>query len=238
MSDDEAPTPEAKCLLCRWRTPGDIRSHVCNPCVIRLAETLTEVVRLHSGLSDALAPDRGAGEKVSGSREAPMPVRVDVIDLGLPAHVDSVVDWWQDQTGQISVATVLDSWVRDWIDVRAQREHLPTPTVPVLASWLEVRLDWARDHHPAIDDFAREIRELLGALRAITGHTGDHKTIGPCPAILDSGPCGATLTASPWIDIVECRRCGTRWERVKWLILGAAIQQRKAELSQPSGILA
>lgn len=175
------------------------------------------------------------GQHVSGSREAPLPVRVDTIDLTLPANVSPLrpdrrgVIWIDDQTGRVSAATILDTWARDWADGRGLGEYLPAATVPALAAWLANRTDWAGEHHPAIDEYAKEIRDLLGALRAAVGETSDKMRLGPCPVMLDDGPCGAGLYGSPWVDIVECPRCATRWEKRQWFVLGAAIRQAKAD---------
>jgi hypothetical protein len=206
---------------------------VCEADRAKLRATLDDIVTLYIKLPAAIQPGSGNGPRVSGSRETPVPVRLDIIDLAAEARVPSLakdargLDWPEDQTGHLAVASILDSWVRDWIDTRNEREHAPAPTVSVLAGWLTVRLAWACDSHPAVDDFAREMRNLAGALRASVGETGDHKHIGHCPVIDpdDGSECGARLYASPWVDIIECPKCGARWPRERWFILGASIRQ-------------
>ncbi|MBQ1047838.1 hypothetical protein KBX50_05115 [Micromonospora sp. C51] len=74
-----------------------------------------------------------------------------------------------DQTGPISVATVLDEIVRDWRDALFPHEHLPVPTVPTLTAWLLNRSTTACDRHPAIADHAAEIRQIRGALYRALG---------------------------------------------------------------------
>lgn len=176
-----------------------------------------------------------SGQHVSGSREAPLPIRVDTIDLTLHANVSALrpdrrgTVYSGDQIGRLSAATVLDTWTRDWADSRQLDEHLPPATVQALASWLANRIPWAAEYHPAVDEYAKEIRDLLGALRAADGETSDRTYLGPCPVMLDDGPCSARLYASPWVDIVECPRCATRWEKRQWFVLGAAIRQMQAE---------
>lgn len=221
------------CVICRRRFPRD--GYVCEGDRTWLHTAMVEIPKLYGRLPASLAAGGNAAEKVSGSREAPLPLRVDVLDLMLPSDLDPLVPdvrgtvYIDDQAGRVSVATVLDGWVRDWCEVRESGEGLPVPTVAVLAGWLDVRLDWACDDHPAIDEFAKEIRDLLAAMRAAVGESGDKMVLGPCPAMGDRGPCGATLSGSPWLDVVECPRCRTRWDRRQWLVLGAAIQQAKAE---------
>ena len=63
-------------------------------------------LRLPSGTISKL----GSGPRVSGSREAPLPLRVDPLDLMMPARVAAVHDVLGDQIGQISVASALEIW--------------------------------------------------------------------------------------------------------------------------------
>lgn len=247
---------------------------VCDRDRIRLDRLLDDVYDLSIDLPANLERAGAGGPKVSGSREAPLPLNVDVLDLGLPARVGSVTDplvprvitkavtakvvrtaWHKgtplhpdfyedghpqtveewvsagqrvqsgtapagDQIGHISVAAVLDSWVRDWIEVRAIGEHPPLPTVAALCDWLGKRLDWAcgraplRYHdvgHPAVDEFAAELRRVRSALRAVLG------LLEPRPERMDR-PCPdcdlMTLIKRPgeeWIDCgnPECRRVYT-----------------------------
>jgi hypothetical protein len=127
-----------------------------------------------------------------------------------------------DQAGHISVATLLDSWVRDWRDVLRLHEGLPTPTVMVLSTWLSNRIDRACADHPAIDEFAAEIRDLVRSLRRVTGVSEvrpEHLDV-PCRRcdLLD-------LHRLPGEDRVECSSCGdllTGAEYLRWVKLVAA----------------
>src|SRR5690606_7289880 len=80
-----------------------------------------------------------------------------------------------DQVGDAPASVVLDLIADEWREARARdghREHRPLPTVPVLASWLRDRLDWACSRLPdSIDTHADEIRRLAGRLKALNGNT-------------------------------------------------------------------
>jgi len=253
------------------------RAAVCNGCRTWLDRTLVEIVELYALLPANLLPGQAHGQRVSGSREAPLPLRVDPLDLMMPAATGAVhdemvpsyvivpveVDIWlratpdvndyefetvimrqrqirvdakgkpimrpsDSQVGAVSVASVLDSWARDWADVRDMGETLPAPTVVELAKWLGHRTDWACDHHAAVDDYADEIRRLYGALKAAVGLKSDRVYVGPCPITDDKGTCGAALTADPYLDIIRCPRCDTMWSRDKWLWLGMTIRAEVA----------
>jgi hypothetical protein len=86
--------------------------------------------------------------------------------------------------------------------------------VTSLVGWLLVRLDWACDEHPAVDDFAAEVRDIAHQVHA-AARTGSSGTkVGRCPAVLrDDSRCGATLRADPYLDRITCPRCSTEWNR-------------------------
>lgn len=155
-------------------------------------------------------PSRNRQPSVSGSREKPVPVRLDVLDLTGPARRFNPTRDAQDRphqrpsdaAGHLSVASILDSWVRDWRDTLWPDQHLPAATVADMAGWLRagadednpgVRIDEACDRHPAIDEFAADVKALRGALRSAAGETE--------PPQEDC-------------DGVECQRCSLRL--LKW----------------------
>jgi hypothetical protein len=234
---------EHLCVVCA-RRPFE-RAQVCNGDRLWLDRTLVEIVELYALLPANLMPGQRHGQRVSGSREAPLPLRVDPLDLSMPARTAAVHEPpctctefrrpecrrghpHLDQFGQISVASVLDSWCRDWADVRDIHETLPKPTVVELTTWLSNRLDWACDDHLAIDEFAGEMRRLRGGLAAVVGIKSDRVYVGKCPVTDDKGTCGAALTADPDLDIIRCPRCDTMWSRDKWLWLGMTIRAEVA----------
>lgn len=250
----------------------------CNGCRERLRAELTDLVDAYAQLPAALVPGKGHGQRVSGSRVPPVPVDVDVVDLGgrrritaatdsliplvVAEPVDSValadagfvhlariaeVENWSDrrpvrdengkpvmvpandQVGHLPTATELDWWVRDWAGRLGH--HLPNPNVTTMVGWLLNRLDDAIDHHPAIDEFAADIHRLLRTLRGVARsaqYRGDK--VGRCPMLLrDDTYCATQLYADPYLDRITCSRCGTSWDRVKWLALRAAQDEMPTE---------
>lgn len=167
MSDDEGP----RCNVCpQLRSASKPRQYerppVCEQCRERLADLLAEVSQLYNALPGSLERGVGVGQRVGGGEvEAPLPFQEDVWDLLLPASHTTIHDPFGDQIGYQSAATVLDSWARDWRDVRAMGEVGPGGTVAASTAWLRDRVDWACDNHPAIDEFAAELRALAAAIR-------------------------------------------------------------------------
>lgn len=197
---------------------------VCETCRARVTSDLAEIPDLYALVPASMEPSTGTGVKVSGTRTAPIPVRLDAINLIVASTTTGrVTDPHGDQHGAIPPVVVLDQWVADWIDVRAKGEHQPVPTISTLTGWLAARLDWALDHHPAIDEFAREIKATLRAIRGVVESHHSGEFIGRCPAKLrDESRCNTRLYADPYLDLITCPRCSTGWPRRQWLQLAAA----------------
>lgn len=213
--------PSGTCVACSRRDPEV--GQVCPGCRSRLANWLREIPNLYADLlarDDVLRSAGGFGW-VSGTHEAPVPIRVDAVDLTLPAR-GPVSDADHDQIGHLSVAAVLDSWMRDWREHRDVGEGLPDPQVPVLCRWLGDRLDDACDSHPAVDEFAAELADLRRALYGVLGlfDVPDYKQGVPCRA------CDMlALVRRSGSDFIECEGCGlllSPQEYADWTALQAA----------------
>jgi hypothetical protein len=242
------------CPICQRRPPD--RPLVCEPDRAWLARVLREIPDLYAALDPADGAMRSSGgPKVSGTTEAPVPVDLELVDLTAPARAGSLLPHangamrqqssviprtktlelhayaavWSDQIGGLSVATTLDSWARDWREQRHRGETMPVPTVLVLAGWLGDRLGDACDSHPAVDEFAADMRDLHRRLRGALG------LLGPWPELCDGVPCRCCDTRSlyrvPGSDYVECATCPelmTEDEYHRWTELLAASARRGA----------
>lgn len=220
------PTEHA-CSVCQ-RRPYEC-AQVCNPCRRWLAADLGQIAGLWLLLPAATAPANGT--------EGGLPVRINVVDLALPViGTEPIHDQHADQIGEIPVLARLDSWVRDWVDTRGAGEHLPVPTVPVLVSWLVVRLDDECDQHPAIDEFAREIRVLLATMRRVLAMEKPQTVRygAACPR------CGTkTLTRMVGAQWIECGDCGRLWgeEDYAGLVLDAVPDRTLLSAAQVATLL-
>lgn len=241
-----------------------------------------ELLQHHDPIAGRLPAALVAGEtgtpRVGGSREAPLPLPVDVLDLTLPRperpqgsirdtlvpatvvleltarhdfirHISGEPEYVSvhvrgkarqilrghdgrvlyalagDQIGQQSAAAVLDSWIREWRDVRGQREHLPPATARSMLSWLAYRVAWACEHYGWIADFASEMRQLQRALRSACGETD------PKPQVCEGVPCKRcdlvnvlyrTTDGSGFVECGNCARLLTTDEYHDWVRLVAA----------------
>src|SRR5262245_4931863 len=129
------------CVVCPVLRPSEkprdpAWRYVCDACHTWIRRELAALPDNLAALS--LEPGRGGGQKVSGTREAPVPLRLDVLDLQLGAHPGSrkprtrawmgVPEDVEDQVGALSVATDLWHECRDWITV-VPATYMPEPTV-------------------------------------------------------------------------------------------------------------
>lgn len=148
--------------------------YVHHACQARLARDLVAIS--DEWLALDAEPGSGRTERVTGTHETPLGVRVAVLDQLLPAgSTEPIRANIPDQVGDAPASVVLDLIADEWREARARdghREHRPLPTVPVLCSWLRDRLDWACTRLPdSIDTHADEIRRLAGRLKALNGNT-------------------------------------------------------------------
>jgi hypothetical protein len=172
----------------------------------------------------ALVPGEASGPRVTTVPNSRPPLPLDVVDLTSAARLPNPVRgpghyprnlWPEDQIGHQPVATILDQWVRDWISLRGQREHLPVARVEVLTRWLADRVEWACDHHRAVDEFASEMRSVRSALLGALGHwDGPTRKDGPCPK------CDTVdllvRNGSEWIECGSCDALMSSAEYAEW----------------------
>ena len=124
----------------RWVCNRMTTAGLCEHCAGKVGGWLAELGSLFPRLPDALAPGKsGEQDRVSGSREAPLPVRLDALSLLGPAagRDRTYLDRGDDRTGDMQagaepVLSVLGTWVR-WV---AQQRHLthpdPVPGTPLV----------------------------------------------------------------------------------------------------------
>lgn len=166
----------------------------CDWCRMRLAADLTALPETYA-LVDA-EPTRAMGEIRSRAFESRPPLNITALSLLGP--------------GTDTPPARLDFWVQDWAGMLNQA--LPGPTVVELCAWLMTRLSWACDTHPAVDEFAHDIRELTGQLRVFAVKDRGER-VGNCPRQFGDDRCNTPLYVDPYVDEIECSRCHMKWKR-------------------------
>jgi hypothetical protein len=225
MDTDAAPPC---CTICRRPLYADeLGRYACRPCTQRVDQNLRTLAgppiyqgqrserKLVSGfyaaLSDRLTPGRGGdGACVSGSRTAPIPVRLDVLNL---------------MTAGGPVLGPLETWVRDWETYgRAELREAGTlqQRVDHAVGTLRFNLEWAATRHAAVDEFAREVglihRQCEGQ---VSGERPPRRVPVACP-------CGQTLRVTLDTDRARCPGCSTEYGHSELMNLPFAGQRAAA----------
>ena len=203
--DYEWPT----CGCCpRQLRQDELGRQACRPCQDRADVALRQLAGpggLYAKLGTVLVPGRGSDvAHVSGSRSAPVPLRLEPLSL-------------QARGG---VVTVLQDWLVDWhehLDWRHPRwqGNLQQQCDGVVYA-LRVNLDWAAAHYPAFADFLHEVTSLVRQCeRQITGERKERPIAVACP-------CGAVLKVTVSTPGARCRGCNTQYARTEILDLPLA----------------
>lgn len=160
---------------------GD-RSLLCRSCHRRLEQRIAELPALCSWLHANLARFGSAGQLVTGSREAPVPISLTVVALlEWPARICVVPDPVAvDRTP--SIPAVLDSWIRLILEEDPQLVGPRKPTVDVMVLWLLARMSWLVEQR-WVDELALEMDRLHAAINAAAPYwpMRDKPRPTPCP---------------------------------------------------------
>lgn len=203
--DYEWPT----CTACpRPLRHDELDRLACRPCQDRADTALRQLPGpdgLYAKLATRLIPGRGGdGPAVSGSRTAPLPLRLEPLSL----------------MARGGVVTVLQDWLVDWHEHFGWRHprwqgDLQQQCDQVVKA-LRVNLEGAAGSHPAFGDFTQEITSLVRQCeRQITGERKERPISVACP-------CGTILRVTVSTPGCRCRGCGTQYARTEVLDLPLA----------------
>lgn len=205
------------CTICRRATDPERDPIRHQRCADRLRANLVDIPGLYALMGAVLMPGSVGGTgRVSGTRTAPLPVRIEPLEL----------------RARGGIIAVMASWEADWREMRdfapAQR-GISERDLAAIVLWLRAHLPWAIEHHPGVDEFAGEVRDVVQQCRAAAGLLPCMMRIGECPALVDEEACGAALYADPQGHEIRCRRCGTSWPRTNWMLLGKTMREVEDE---------
>lgn len=195
------------CELCD--KPAAVRVH--EGCRRRLGERLLTLPGAWRALAAFLAPPPATGRLGAPTRdEAPLPVRLDVLDLRARGGIERLTEWerdWRELLG----------WTR--LPFRGSVEQ----TVEGTVTFLRNNLLWACEEHPGIRDFDREVGQIISEIRSIADPPERSVRVGYCPTRLDDGePCGAVLRYLPGAATIRCAWCRSEHGPSDWVALATA----------------
>ncbi|WP_392971094.1 hypothetical protein [Streptomyces sp. LN245] len=201
------------CTVCLRDLYADELTHqACRPCTDRVGLDLAALAGpngLYARLADSLTPGgSSSGPAVSGSRTAPLPVRLGPLSLAARG----------------GVVTVLQTWLIDWHDLLGYRhprwEGGLQQQCDQVVGRLRVLLPWAAEAHGAFDEFARELRDLRRQCETATGGERQPRRV---PVAC---PCGQTLRITLDTAGVRCPACSTQYGHAE--ALGLPLAERRA----------
>lgn len=200
-----------KCVVCRKQT----ERHVCSNCWSNAIDRLRQFPKQYILLENEMSPTRGSGERVGGSKEPPIPVRLETLHL---------------RSGGISKPLMSHEQ-----QIRISQKHTRIThrgrefnKIELTVKYLTAQSDWIIAHYEAADDLTNLIFNISKRINSVLGHKSELMTIGTCPSILEGGDvCGARLQVNPTtltsFGDIKCKACGTTWESNRWRLLGKVL---------------
>ena len=177
---------------------------ICSPCLGQMRSWLQQIpaalVVLRDGSMQRERTDDSGGR--GGTRTAPLPGRLDTLNLIGPAATADVHDPHGDQIGQRPIVGVLGDWVR--LVCAERRLNGPAHWTEIeLASWLQPHLGWAATQ-PWADEMHRELRDMTWHIRGIIRTAIRTEALNrPCPRCED-----LLLQRTDHDLYIRCTGCG------------------------------
>ncbi|TMR91299.1 hypothetical protein [Nonomuraea basaltis] len=197
---------------------------ICRWGLARLRRDIQTTPALLDWLAHHIAPTGAAGERVSGSREAPVPVRLDILCMiqegAVPYRGDD-----DDQIGPPSIPSTVKTWA--WLLCEHRGiAYQARATVAELAGLLARHAEWCATR-PWIDDMMADFARLRRCAHGLAPWSVHVQRLGlPC------WRCGAqgTLTRTAGESWIECdssvNGCGCLWSFEEHQALAAAASRR------------
>ena len=204
------------CLICQRPT----ERMACQHCEGRMMRQLSDVLEYQALAGDNLLPGQGGDGR---STERTLGINIAALDTS--AAFDAIA--------------VLESWERIWREdygltpygpASAEREPTPEATLTGIVTFLQSWLGKTCTEHPAVDEFAHELRGVHRASQQAAGQTRRAAWRVTCPSDTEDGECGQQLRVSgeDFGGQVTCRACRTTWPVER--LLRVVASSRMAEL--------
>ena len=196
-----------KCANCRRHSERPI----CESCWNFAVEQLKVFSKRYHELEDELLPSNGAqGERVSGSKTPPLPLRIETLHL---------------RTGGISTPLI-----KHEIEMRKTRQETRITwrgeeinRITMTCEYHIKREQWSFTEYGDVADLATTIISISNKINFVLGNKSEDIVIGSCPTIDEAGkPCNAKLKVNPQMrtTTITCRVCDTTWDSTQWRLLG------------------
>ncbi len=217
-----------RCLLCGHDLhPTEVAT--CVRCLGRVRAGLVRIEQLFAVLPSLLTDMSGSGITAimgRGEDHYRLPAEDVLTMLGPgssgPCH----------ESDPPAVAFELGTWEDDWRHVRGEPAALHLATVPAAVTYLSSRAGWAAAHHMAFDEFATDVRRIVGWLEEATGTVDRPERGAPCiycrDTLLERG-----FTDEGRVDDWICPRCWRSFPEAHYrLAIRMALEEERERAAQ------
>lgn len=175
-------------------------------CIDRVRQNLLALPGLYRDLAAALHPGKSGSGGRSGTRTAPLPCSIDALDLRARGGIEGVLATWSADLCE------REGWT---LPVFGTVET----AVAGYAALLTMNLLRICDEHPAVKEFADELRQIVGqARRIITGERPPRRIPVACP-------CGQILRVTLDTAGARCPGCDVQYGHDE--LLGLPLHERR-----------
>jgi hypothetical protein len=140
----------------------------CERCLDRTRDLLRRCVTLYAllplELGHAAAQVYDRGSRSADGPPLPGGAALVMLSPGSPGAFGSALT--ESDADPVSVAHALATWQDDWLHTRREPAATEPATVIGAAGYLERRMRWAANNHPAFDEFASDLRRIVARLEA------------------------------------------------------------------------
>jgi len=169
-----------------WKWPSATTGLLCGRCRTRLSSLLIQMPSLAAWLEENIAAGGNAnGPKISGSREDPIPLRIDVLDFVGPTSSREIsltrTPDAAEQYGEPSLLDTVSSWCL-LVSEERDDDWPPRDDLATLCRWLHSQLDWITTQ-PWVDDLLSNLQDTARKAERLAPRDPEHRWLKPpCPS--------------------------------------------------------
>lgn len=210
------------CRICRRPTNPYREPARHDRCEHQMRDHLVAIPGLYALMGAILMPGSvPGGGRVSGTRTAPLPARLEPLSLRARGGLVTTLTLWE-------------------TDVRTERglsagvvRGLSERDLSAIVLFLRAQLPWIAEKYSQAEKFATDLRDIVHDCRAAAGILPSAMRIGDCPnPLADGDPCGTALYVDPHAEEIRCWWCRRTWSRPQWVPLGKRLRGEEEDSAE------
>jgi hypothetical protein len=177
-----------------WQPPNATFGYLCGWCRGRLSTALVNLPAIAAWLQVNIEPGSNSSfdGRVSGSREQPIPLRQDVLDLIGPTSRKEISrtmtligshfrTWPAEQSGEPSIYDLIKGWAKV-VHEEAYADWPDRNGLVALCGWLHRQLDWIT-RQPWVDDMLTDLLTAQDSARRVVAWPSEQRRLkSDCPS--------------------------------------------------------